>query len=386
MPGSGSNILPAAHTDLIYAVIVNEIGLFGGCGLLLVYLLFVARGFKTAMVAGDGFSKLLAAGLSAVFALQVFVIVGGVTKVIPLTGVTLPFVSYGGSSIVANMMLLALLLIVSDHARRDRLRRPGRPGVNRQIGQLFGLSMVLFAVLVAFTSQWSVFGAEALEDNTKNRRPLIEEQQIPRGVIRAANGRVVARSVGSGSGNSRIYRRTYPTGPLFSHAVGYSYVSKGRAGLERSRNDALTGDEGEFGTIFSQLQSQEREGKDVTTTLDQAGQEAALRALGGRKGSIVAIEPQTGPRARDGQHPRVRPQRHPDALRRVQPLQGRAAAQPRHPVAVSPGLDVQGGHRRGGAGQRQVHAASVVDGSSPRNVSGVPLANSGGAGLRPDHA
>ncbi len=98
-------------------MIVNEIGLFGACGLLLVYLLFVARGFKTAMVAGDGFSKLLAAGLSAVFALQVFVIVGGVTKVIPLTGVTLPFVSYGGSSIVANMMLLALLLIVSDHAR-----------------------------------------------------------------------------------------------------------------------------------------------------------------------------------------------------------------------------------------------------------------------------
>jgi cell division protein FtsW (lipid II flippase) len=125
LPGTGANILPAAHTDLIYAVIVDEIGLFGASGLLLVFLLFAARGFKTAMVAGDGFSKLLAAGLSSVFALQVFVIVGGVTKVIPLTGVTLPFVSYGGSSIVANMMLLALLLIVSDHARRDRLRRQG---------------------------------------------------------------------------------------------------------------------------------------------------------------------------------------------------------------------------------------------------------------------
>jgi cell division protein FtsW (lipid II flippase) len=125
LPGGGQNILPAAHTDLIYAVIVDEIGLFGASGLLLVFLLFAARGFKTAMVAGDGFSKLLAAGLSSVFALQVFVIVGGVTKVIPLTGVTLPFVSYGGSSIVANMMLLALLLIVSDHARRDRLRRQG---------------------------------------------------------------------------------------------------------------------------------------------------------------------------------------------------------------------------------------------------------------------
>ena len=166
--------------------------------------------------------------------------------------------------------------------------------MNRQIAQLFALSMVLFAVLIGFTSQWSVFGAEALKDNEKNRRPLIEEQQIPRGLVKAANGQVLARSVGSGSGNNRIYRRTYPAGALFSHAVGYSFVSKGRVGLERSRNAALTGEEGEFGTIFSQLQSQDREGKDVTTTLDPDGQRAALQALGGRKGSIVAMEPQTG--------------------------------------------------------------------------------------------
>jgi cell division protein FtsW (lipid II flippase) len=122
---NGSTILPAPHTDLIYAVITDELGLFGACGLVLVYLLFAARGFKTALVAGDGFSKLLAAGLTAVFALQVFVIVGGVTRVIPLTGVTLPFVSYGGSSIVANLVLLALLLTISDHARRDRARLRG---------------------------------------------------------------------------------------------------------------------------------------------------------------------------------------------------------------------------------------------------------------------
>ena len=115
----GHPIIPAAHTDLIYAVIVNEVGLFGAAGVLVVGLIFAARGFKTATLATDGFSKLLATGLTAVFALQVFVIVGGVTKVIPLTGVTLPFVSYGGSSIVANFMLVALLLIVSDKARRD---------------------------------------------------------------------------------------------------------------------------------------------------------------------------------------------------------------------------------------------------------------------------
>jgi cell division protein FtsW (lipid II flippase) len=95
------------------------VGLFGATAVVLVCLLFVARGFKTATLATDGFSKLLAVGLTTVFALQVFVIVGGVTKLIPLTGVTLPFVSYGGSSIVANFILLALLLIVSDKARRD---------------------------------------------------------------------------------------------------------------------------------------------------------------------------------------------------------------------------------------------------------------------------
>ncbi|HUO75202.1 MAG TPA: FtsW/RodA/SpoVE family cell cycle protein [Solirubrobacteraceae bacterium] len=112
-------LLPAPQTDMIYAVITNELGLFGACAVLLTYLLFVARGFKTALLARDSFSTLLAVGLSSVFALQVFVIVGGVTRVIPLTGVTLPFISYGGSSIVANFVLLALLLLISDRARRD---------------------------------------------------------------------------------------------------------------------------------------------------------------------------------------------------------------------------------------------------------------------------
>jgi len=81
-------------------------------------MMLAERGFRTATLASDSFSKLLAAGLSAVFALQVFVIVGGVTRVIPLTGVTLPFVAYGGSSVVMNFVLVALLLVISDRARR----------------------------------------------------------------------------------------------------------------------------------------------------------------------------------------------------------------------------------------------------------------------------
>jgi cell division protein FtsW (lipid II flippase) len=117
IPGGGP-LIPAPQTDMIYAVITSELGLFGAAAVLIVYLLVVARGLKAAVMSRDSFSSLLATGLSAMFAIQVFVLVGGVTRVIPLTGVTLPFISYGGSSIVANFVLVALLLLVSDRARR----------------------------------------------------------------------------------------------------------------------------------------------------------------------------------------------------------------------------------------------------------------------------
>jgi cell division protein FtsW (lipid II flippase) len=111
-------LVPVPQSDMIYSVITDETGLLGASGLLVVYVLFIARGFKIATLARDSFSKLLATGLAFIVAMQVFVIVGGVTDLIPLTGVTLPFVAYGGSSVVMNFVLLALLLLVSDRARR----------------------------------------------------------------------------------------------------------------------------------------------------------------------------------------------------------------------------------------------------------------------------
>ena len=121
-PGFAQSLAPQLVTvpqsDMIYSVITNETGLLGATGLLVVYVLFVARGLKIATLARDSFSKLLATGLAFIVALQVFVIVGGVTDLIPLTGVTLPFVAYGGSSVVMNFVLLALLLLVSDRARQ----------------------------------------------------------------------------------------------------------------------------------------------------------------------------------------------------------------------------------------------------------------------------
>jgi cell division protein FtsW (lipid II flippase) len=112
----GGALIPFVNTDFIYSALAQELGLIGAAALLLVFMLFVARGMKIALQADDGFSKLLAAGLTFGFALQTFIIVGGVLRLIPLTGITLPFVSYGGSSVVANFALLAGLLLVSDRA------------------------------------------------------------------------------------------------------------------------------------------------------------------------------------------------------------------------------------------------------------------------------
>jgi cell division protein FtsW (lipid II flippase) len=116
----GKELIPYLNTDFIYSALAQELGLVGVAALLLVFMLFVARGMRLALLADDGFSKLLAAGLTFGFALQTFIIVGGILRLIPLTGITLPFVSYGGSSVVANFILLAGLLLVSNRANAPR--------------------------------------------------------------------------------------------------------------------------------------------------------------------------------------------------------------------------------------------------------------------------
>ena len=112
----GAPLIPYLNTDFVYSAIAQELGLIGAAAVLLVFLVFVARGMRIALVAQDGFSKLLAVGLTFGFALQTFIIVGGVLRLVPLTGITLPFVSYGGSSILSNFVMLALLLLVSNRA------------------------------------------------------------------------------------------------------------------------------------------------------------------------------------------------------------------------------------------------------------------------------
>ena len=257
--------------------------------------------------------------------------------------------------------------------------------MNRQIVQLFGLFAVLFGLLVAFTSRWTVFEAESLADNQNNRRPLIEEQQIPRGLILARDGEtVLARSVPEGRGNDRIFRRTYPTGGLFAHPLGYSFITNGRRSLELSRNDDLAGEEDEFESLFAGLEGREREGLDVVTNLDVAGTQAAVAGLAGRKGAVVALEPQTGKVRVMVSIPEYDPNLIPSDIGRLerdrvnQPLLNRSTQE-----LYPPGSTFKVVTAAAAMDSGKVNPNTVIDGSSPKDISGVPLSNSGGQSFGP---
>jgi penicillin-binding protein A len=167
--------------------------------------------------------------------------------------------------------------------------------VNRQIVKLFAFVVVLFGVLVGFTSWWSVFDAEALKEKEANKRLLLEQQQIRRGRILAADGTVIARSVQKGSGDNLRFVRRYPEGKLYGHPIGYSFVREGDTEFEQFHNDELVGTESEFGSILDQLTGREQEGNDVVTNLDMEAQRTALEGLQATGfGAVVAIEPSTG--------------------------------------------------------------------------------------------
>jgi penicillin-binding protein A len=167
--------------------------------------------------------------------------------------------------------------------------------VNAQIVKLFALIVVLFGVLVGFTSYWSVFEADALEEKTANTRPLLEQQRIERGRIRAADGTVIARSVAKGQGDGLRYVRRYPLGALFGHPIGYSFVRYGDSEFEKFHNDELVGEDSEFSSILDELTGGQQEGNDVVTNLDLAAQQVALEDLQAAGfGAVVAIEPDSG--------------------------------------------------------------------------------------------
>ncbi len=167
--------------------------------------------------------------------------------------------------------------------------------MNRQIIKLFGFIVVLFGVLVGFTSYWSVWDAKALKEQDVNKRPLFEAQQIQRGRILAADGTVIAISKPKGRGANLRYVRHYPQGALFGHPIGYSFMEYGDSEFEQSHNAELVGEESEFSTILDELTGRNREGDDVVTNLDTEAQRVALSDLEEQGfGGVVAIEPSTG--------------------------------------------------------------------------------------------
>ncbi|HEX5979718.1 MAG TPA: penicillin-binding protein 2 [Thermoleophilaceae bacterium] len=251
--------------------------------------------------------------------------------------------------------------------------------MNTQIRQLYGLFALLFAILVGFTSYWAVVDAEGLEDNPDNRRALIEEQTIPRGFIYARDGNtVLARNRVVRRGGTRIFVRQYPRGGQFAHPVGYSFIENGRRSLELSRNDELVGEENEFESILAGLEDRASEGHDVVTNLDVAGTEAAVAGLAGRKGSVVAIEPQTGKVRVMVSIPEYDPNQIPDAFRSInrnpdQPLLNRSTQE-----LYPPGSTFKVVTAAAALDSGRVRPDSIIDGSSPKTISGVPLENSGG--------
>jgi peptidoglycan glycosyltransferase len=164
--------------------------------------------------------------------------------------------------------------------------------VNRPIIRLYGLVVVLFGLLVAFTSRWTIFEASSLRANPLNARALLEQERIARGPILAADGTVLARSL---RGSEGAYERTYPTGEEFAHAIGYSFINAGSTGLERFRNAELDGRSGtNLQTILDQLQGKKPQGDKVLTTLDPTAQRVANEALAGYRGAVVALDPRMG--------------------------------------------------------------------------------------------
>jgi peptidoglycan glycosyltransferase len=256
--------------------------------------------------------------------------------------------------------------------------------LNRQITQLFGLAALLFAILIAFTSRWTVFEAKSLADQPSNRRALIQEQRVPRGFIFASDGRTkLADNVAHGSGQNRTFTRTYPTGPLFSHAVGYSFIRNGRRGLEQSRNDDLAGKEDEFESILAGLEASRKEGFDVVTTLDVDGQKAAIQGLAGRKGAVVALEPATGKVRVMASFPEFDANRIPDEFRELNTDPDKPTFNRTTQEGYPPGSTFKTVTATAALDSGKFRPDSIVDGSSPKTISGTPLANAGGEQFGP---
>jgi peptidoglycan glycosyltransferase len=249
--------------------------------------------------------------------------------------------------------------------------------MNRPIVRLYGLVIVMFALLIAFTSRWTVFSAASLRANKLNQRALLAQERIKRGPILAADATVLARSVRTRSG---VYDRRYPADGLFAHAAGYSSVEIGQAGLEQSYSSYLNGTTNTGLTaILDQLQGRRPQGDTVNTSLEPTAQRVALRDLGGQPGAVLALDPHTGAIKVMASVPGY----DPATLDRAR------LAVLNHADQSAPLLNrtTQSGYPPGSTfkvvtdiaalDSGQFTPNSVLNGDSPKVISGVPLINDG---------
>jgi len=254
--------------------------------------------------------------------------------------------------------------------------------VNRPIARLFVLVLVMFGLLVGFTSRWTVFDAGALKADPNNKIPFNESLDVPRGPILAADGAVIARSVRTSDG---VYRRRYPFGDLFASPIGYYDPLNGASGVEEYRNSELAGVPAQKGSIIDQLEDKSSDGDEVITTLDPSAQRVALDGLAGRAGAVVAIVPGTGAIRVLASSPTFDPNDVANGTYfshlihdPADPLLDNAVQAQYAPGSTFKVVDAIAAIDTG-----RYTPTSIINGDSPITVSGQPLANDGGTSYGP---
>lgn len=304
--GNGmSDQIPIVESDFIFAAIAEETGLLGAAGLLLLYLCFAIRGLVTAARAKSDVSSFIAVGLTASIILQAFIIVGGVTRLIPLTGLTLPFVSQGGSSLLASFIAIGFLLrcgdqstglgteMISGTGTLSSESVLGRVSLGKRLTKTMIAFSVLFALLVANLTLIMVVQANDYKNMPSNNHTLAREARTERGTISTYDNVVLAQSVLQDDGT---YKRVYPSGTLAAHVVGYASEAYGTAGIEASYNDTLKGQRNyaSWVDVVNAATDAGTPGNDVKLTINSTIQQAAEQALDGFNGACVVIDPETG--------------------------------------------------------------------------------------------
>jgi peptidoglycan glycosyltransferase len=256
--------------------------------------------------------------------------------------------------------------------------------VNASIRNLFVLFVLLFAVLVAFTSRWTVFEDGDLRTNALNRRDVVRASRVPRGKITAADGTTLARSrkIKSLDTGDAVYQRVYPQGEPYAAAIGYSDTSLGQqAGLERSQNDFLSGRATKIATAVDRLVGGDPRGDDVRTTLQPSVMKAAVDGLNGKAGSVVALEPKTGKVLAMVSVPSYDPDKliqDGEAYRKQ--LQGRDAWELNRATQADyvPGSTFKVVTTAAALDSGKYTPDTIVDGSNNQVFASVPLGNFGG--------